>query len=56
MNYINDITKYFFFHVSSHGKALLNLGEFEKAMKQLRIAHSLQPDNDAIKKAIQKVS
>ncbi|KAL6268504.1 hypothetical protein P5V15_001636 [Pogonomyrmex californicus] len=35
------------------GKALLNLGEYDAAMKELQNAHALEPRDEIIKKAIQ---
>lgn len=45
----------FFLH-SSFGKALMNLGEYNDAMKELQKAYVLEPQDEAIKKAIQTVS
>lgn len=42
-----------YFH---HGKALLNLGEYEMAMKKLTTARSLQPQSDDIRKLIQETN
>lgn len=41
---------------SSFGKALLKLGNYADAMKELQKAYTLQPLSEDIKKAIQQVS
>lgn len=45
----------FFMH-SSFGKALLNIGEYNEAMKELQKAYVLEPQNESIRKTIQIVS
>jgi len=41
---------------SSFGKALLNIGEYNDAMKELQKAYVLEPQNETIRKTIQIVS
>jgi len=41
---------------SSFGKALLNIGEYNDAMRELQKAYALEPQNEIIRKAIQIVS
>lgn len=41
---------------SSFGKALLNIGEYNDAMKELQKAYVLKPQDEDVKKAIQIVS
>ncbi|XP_012221039.1 inactive peptidyl-prolyl cis-trans isomerase FKBP6 [Linepithema humile] len=39
-----------------HGKALTTLGEYEKAKTELIIAHSMQPNNESVRRAIQETN
>lgn len=53
--HISIIKKNLFLH-SSFGKALITIGEYEDALKQLIKARSLEPHDETIRKTIQIVS
>lgn len=51
--YYKEIYFYLYF---SHGKALISLGEYYQAAKELHKAYELEPSNNSVFVAIQLVS